>query len=296
MNAVARFIPFAILGGLSCVDFHRTPEQIRTALQGRQVQEKIVHSEEYAIHTIAIGEPGDPPVLFIHGSPGSWDNYLDVIPSRPLDQSLLIFYDRPGFGKSMPLNAMPDIRKQAKAALSVLQAYTDKPAIVVGHSYGGPVALQLALDHPDAVKASVLLGASVDPDLEELRWYNYAGDFLSFMIPGEMVRSNQEMFPMKTELTEQKKQILADDAQGSRGPALYVLHGTSDGLVPVENANFLYSYVGPISSLTCIELLPGEGHLIPWEHPDLLARMIGWARDGSCPQENAYNPAKRLAN
>src|SRR3546814_16092495 len=45
------------------------------------------------------------------------------------------------------------------------------PAIVVGHSLGGPIAAKLAMDYPDRVRGLLLLAPSVAPALEAPRWY-----------------------------------------------------------------------------------------------------------------------------
>tara|TARA_B100001939_G_scaffold224460_1_gene193240 strand:- start:71550 stop:72275 length:726 start_codon:yes stop_codon:yes gene_type:complete len=235
----------------------------------------------------AVGPSDAPPVLFIHGSPGSWDNYLDVIPNLPDLQ--LIFFDRPGFGGSQPLESLPNLKQQANAASQVLLHFSREPAIVVGHSYGGPIALEMALQSRTQVRALVLLGASVDPELEELRWYNYLTSALEFMIPGALVRSNDEMITVKQQLEIQKREILNPGSEPL--PPIYVMHGTEDGLVPVENVNYIYEYPGAHSNLLCIHVLQDQNHFIPWNQPVMLARMIQAAVKGECSVSMDYSHA-----
>ncbi|MCB1168987.1 MAG: alpha/beta hydrolase [Leptospiraceae bacterium] len=280
---------------LSCIDFHRSKEQIHDALSGRQVQEATLPSGAYSIHTLAVGPSTGRPVLFIHGSPGSWDNYLDVIgyldsSSEPTEKEgdseplLLIFYDRPGFSRTSPSRALPDLKGQAEAARTVLQHYSSRPAITVGHSYGGPVAMELALMAPEAVSSLVLIGASVDPSLEELRWYNYAAQALSPVLPTELVNSNEEMLPVKADLKKQEETL----KEARKMPPVYVLHGTDDSLVPVENVNYIYSMLKGRSPLLCIRTLRGEDHFIPWTDARLLAETVREAQSGRCEAEHSY--------
>ncbi|MCB1139320.1 MAG: alpha/beta hydrolase, partial [Leptospiraceae bacterium] len=245
-----------------------------------------------------VGPSDGRPVLFIHGSPGSWDNYLDVIDyldsrkgsadSAQTDSAteplLLIFYDRPGFSRTSPANPLPDLRLQAEAARAVLKHYSSRPAITVGHSYGGPVAVELALIAPEVVHSLVLVGASVDPSLEELRWYNYVAEALDFMLPTELVNSNEEMLPVKADLRKQKETL----AEAEKMPPVYMLHGTDDSLVPVENVNYVFSMLKGRSPFLCLRTLAGEDHFIPWTDAELLAATVRQAQTALCDSEYRY--------
>ncbi len=263
------------------MDFQRSQQQIQAALDHRNVEQARIPYEEYTLEALAVGPRDGTPVLFIHGSPGSWDNYLDVIEGLP--EFRLIFFDRPGFGNTKPLESLPDLKEQAGAARAVLDHFSNQPALVVGHSYGGPIALELGLQNSRHVRALILLGASVDPELEELRWYNYLTSVLEFMIPGALVRSNDEMLPLRNQLQAQKREI--QSAEPDALPPIYVMHGSDDGLVPVENVNYIYDLPGSRSSLVCIQVLSNQDHFIPWKQPVKLAKMIQAAEKRSCSGE-----------
>ena len=65
--------------------------------------------------------------------------------------------DLPGFGATPPPPEAWGSADYAAALVPVL-AELERPAVVVGHSFGGRVAVQLAAAHPDLVKALVLTG------------------------------------------------------------------------------------------------------------------------------------------
>lgn len=272
----------AILNGCT-IDFKRSSEQIEATLKDRTVRYKTIHFQDYAIDALSVGPADSQPVLFIHGSPGTWDNYLEVIPH--LSEPLMIFYDRPGFGKTTPAVSLPDLKAQSEAALAVLDQFSSQKALVVGHSYGGPIALQIALDYPERTAAVLLLAASVDPELEELRWYNHLTSALAFIIPGELVRSNDEMIPLKEQLVHQRRSL----QEKQSFPPVYVMHGTDDSLVPVENVNYVYDQISPKANLRCLKVIESEDHFIPWTNPELLSDFIRQALQGRC----SVSPADR---
>lgn len=92
------------------------------------------------------------PVLLIHGLPGTAEDFGAV--TRRLPGRRTIAVDRPGYGFSSG-GYVPFDRQVT--VLSRLLRQLDAPrAIVVGHSYGGTIALGLAERHPEQVAGLVL--------------------------------------------------------------------------------------------------------------------------------------------
>jgi pimeloyl-ACP methyl ester carboxylesterase len=73
----------------------------------------------------------------------------------------LIDYQRRGYGASARATGPQSVSEQAADARALLQHLNIERAHVVGHSYGGVVALQLALDTPSAVHSLALLEPSI---------------------------------------------------------------------------------------------------------------------------------------
>jgi pimeloyl-ACP methyl ester carboxylesterase len=102
------------------------------------------------------------PVLGIHGSPGSAALWEDA--ARELARhGRCITYDRRGFGRSPLLDGTTtlDLDDHVDDALALLDALFARPAVVVGRSTGGLVALALTLREPSAVLGLALLEPAV---------------------------------------------------------------------------------------------------------------------------------------
>ena len=98
------------------------------------------------------------PILCIHGCGSSalvWSDAVRALARR----GRVIAYDRRGSSRSERPERYErtSVAEHADDAAALLGALADGPAIVVGRSYGGTVALDLALRHPDRVRALVVL-------------------------------------------------------------------------------------------------------------------------------------------
>jgi pimeloyl-ACP methyl ester carboxylesterase len=97
------------------------------------------------------------PVVLIHGSHIA--AAFAPLTAEPAlrDNFRLIRYHRRGFAGSSRHDGLLSISGQATDCLGLLRHLGVERAHVVGHSYGGVVALQLALDAPEAVRSLSLL-------------------------------------------------------------------------------------------------------------------------------------------
>jgi pimeloyl-ACP methyl ester carboxylesterase len=100
-----------------------------------------------------VDEGAGPAVLLVHGLWASSRDWIPVASALTADHRVLI-PDRPGYGRSGggPLS-MADT---ADRLADTLRTRSSGSAIVVGHSYGGGVAVLLAARHPTLVSGLVL--------------------------------------------------------------------------------------------------------------------------------------------
>ncbi|MFO0727864.1 MAG: alpha/beta hydrolase [Myxococcota bacterium] len=105
-----------------------------------------------------------PPVVLLHGNPGSVEDWRSVIEGLEGDHRVLAF-DRPGHGYSERGRDDPGSPlTQAELIAGALKKLGISGAIFVGHSWGGGLSLALALAHPELVRAVVLAEGSVYDD------------------------------------------------------------------------------------------------------------------------------------
>jgi poly(3-hydroxyoctanoate) depolymerase len=236
-----------------------------------------------------------PPLLLIMGLGGScsmWEPLLAELPGRRV-----IAFDSPGTGRSSTPPAALSISDLAVLARAVLAARAVSRADVLGYSYGGAVAQQLANDHPHTVRRLVLVCTncgigSTPPDPEAaaglatpLRYYS----------PSYFTRTAQRIYGGVTGREPLVRDRLAKARSrfppnpygyylqlvGGTGwtslpyldrltqPTL-VLSGDDDPLVPVANAQQLAQTI-PRAQL-CV--LSGAGHLLLLDESSRAATVI----------------------
>jgi 3-oxoadipate enol-lactonase len=95
-------------------------------------------------------------VVFIHGS-GPADSFLPLAAEPVIhDHYRVVRYRRRGYGGSTPIDGPVPVTQHAADCHALLDSLGIAKAHLVGHSYGGCVALQLATDAPDLVPTLAL--------------------------------------------------------------------------------------------------------------------------------------------
>jgi pimeloyl-ACP methyl ester carboxylesterase len=106
------------------------------------------------VHYAAAGS--GTPVLLLHQTPRSWDEYRDVLPILGT-RFRAIAMDTIGFGDSAKPPLQEDsIERWAEVAANLLGALGIERAAVVGHHTGAAIAVELAAVFPNCVSAAVL--------------------------------------------------------------------------------------------------------------------------------------------
>src|SRR4030095_12915475 len=102
------------------------------------------------------------PIVILHGGPDFNHNYLLPDMDRLADAFRLIYYDQRGRGKSSPGVAPEDVTIESEIDdLDRLRQYFGLNAIsVLGHSWGGLLAMEYATRHSDRVSHLILLSTA----------------------------------------------------------------------------------------------------------------------------------------
>ncbi|MGR3548519.1 MAG: alpha/beta fold hydrolase [Roseovarius sp.] len=123
---------------------------------------QIITVQGHPVHAVVMGE--GPDLVLIHGASGNTrDMTFDLAPRLAQDYRVIVF-DRPGLGFTARINCTGATITQQAALLqeAAAQLGADKP-IVLGHSYGGAVALAWAVTQPDHIAAMVSLAGPAKP-------------------------------------------------------------------------------------------------------------------------------------
>jgi pimeloyl-ACP methyl ester carboxylesterase len=109
------------------------------------------------VNVIELG--AGPPVVFIHGLSGSWQNWLEQLPVFARDHRVIAF-DLPGFGASQMPREKITIRGYGHFVDALLDELGVSSAAVVGNSMGGFIGTELAIRFPERVERLVLVSAA----------------------------------------------------------------------------------------------------------------------------------------
>ncbi|MEM6766350.1 MAG: alpha/beta hydrolase [Bacteroidota bacterium] len=237
---------------------------------------------EEQMHYVATGPAEAPVMLFVHGSPGSWNAFASYLADSSLQSRFrMISVDRIGYGESEFGQANSSLAHQAHCLMPILDNLADSiPVMAIGHSYGVPVLLKLSMEHPAALDGMVLLAGLSDPAYEKrpAALGPLRSKLLRWLLPPDLDVSNREIFPLKEELETMLphwKNIVIPTA---------VVQGNKDILVNPKHADFIGEQI--TEAKVKLHYLPEANHFIPWSHYDTCYQVIeGMAEQVLLPKD-----------
>lgn len=126
------------------------------------------------VHVEVLGESG-PDLVLIHGSSGNIRDFTHRLAPELARRYRVFVVDRPGFGWSDPLPGGGTLVEQASAIQMAVAARGATRPLVLGHSYGGAVALTWAATRPDTLAGVLALSGVAYP------WTTGLGVFYSVL-------------------------------------------------------------------------------------------------------------------
>ena len=196
-------------------------------------------------------------ILFLHGAPGSWRDYSDYLVDPILQQtSMMIAIDRPGYGYSDYGHAEPSIIQQAKIAQQIIQLDAQDSVILVGHSYGGPVATAYAGLYPEQVSAILLLAPVIAPDHEKIFWFNrpLSWALIKALMPKYIQVANVEKLMHHAALAD-----VTPLYESIKAPTIH-MHCHDDWIAPYQpNVHWASEHITDFT----IVAWEGDGHFLP---------------------------------
>ncbi|EYD71929.1 alpha/beta fold hydrolase [Limimaricola hongkongensis] len=166
---LAALVALTALAGCAFVDFRADRREAR-AQAAHPPLGRIVEVEGRRVHAMVSGS--GPDLVLIHGASGNLRDMAFGLMDRLDDDYRVIAFDRPGLGYSDPIDPRADDSFTTRADSVAAQARLLQAAaaelgagrpIVLGHSFGGAVAMAWALERPDNIAALVDVAGATMP-------------------------------------------------------------------------------------------------------------------------------------
>jgi pimeloyl-ACP methyl ester carboxylesterase len=145
-------------------DWERAAEMLHHADRSR-----FAEIDGLRIHYQEFGEETAPPVVLIHGYSASTYTWSNAAPRLAAEGFRVFVVDLIGFGFSQkPAWSDYTIDTQARMIVRFMNRLGIGRAVVVGSSYGGAIALSVALDNPERVEKLILSAAVCNDEIKNL--------------------------------------------------------------------------------------------------------------------------------
>jgi pimeloyl-ACP methyl ester carboxylesterase len=310
-------LPALALGGAGLVSW-RAGRRERAALAAYPPEGRFVEVEGRRVHAVTRGE--GPDLVLIHGASGNTRDMTFGLMDRLTDRYRVTAFDRPGLGYTDAASGLGGLfdhrgetpREQAAVLRAAARAIGIERPIVLGHSYGGAVALAWALGDPEGTAAvvdvagvampwpgsldllyridgSTMGGAALAPILVAFAPRRAVKAALTAIFePDPVPEGYAEHFGVGITLRRASIRANARQINGlrpeivemSRHYALLpmpieIVHGEADIIVPPTIHSFPLSRLAPGARLT---MLPGIGHMPHHAAPEAVVAAIDRAR------------------
>lgn len=225
---------------------------------------------------------GAPTVLALHGWGRTRADFAAVLTGMDA-----VALDLPGFGSSPEPAEATGAAGYAAMVSPVLEEMA-APVTVVGHSFGGRVAVKLAVTHPDLVGALVLTGVPlVRPPgytppaparrYRVARWLHSKGVLSDAAMERQRQRHGSADYRAARGVMRDVLVIVVNETYEGDLPnvacRIDMVWGELDGVIPVAVMEVAARLATGSPEVTT-EVVPAAGHLLPVKAPDRLAAAI----------------------
>lgn len=298
------------------------------------VADKVIHSENShfveidgaTVHFQEFGDASNPTLLLIHGFTASAYVWKTVAPELANEGFHIVAVDLIGFGYSdKPSWFDYKITSQARMISRFMDRLGIGRATIVGSSYGGAVALTLALDYSERVEKLVLVDAVINDEptnhpILKLAKIPGVGElltpflidskaFMKIRMQGTLAPANHHLIT-KDRIESIIRPLHAKDGhnavlQAGRNwdanrieedlhlvnqPTL-IIWGEEDNVIPIHNGETLYNSI--LNSRLVV--LKNCGHVPQEEKPDLFISLVsGFSHDRKGKVETSEDEDVRL--
>ncbi len=274
-------------------------------LKGPEVQYLTIHGHRRAFVKAGSG----PALLLLHGLGCDHTTWLPVISSLARRYTV-IAPDLLGHGRSDKPRADYSVGGYANGMRDLLTVLGIDKATVVGHSFGGGVAMQFAYQYPERTERLVLvapggIGRDVTPAIRTIALPGFRLAMGAATMPGlrqavtiglrslaatrlTPVRDLDEVADIVQHLSDRQARAaithvvravvdwrgqvvtMADRAYLTEAMPMAVIWGSDDRVIPAKHAE-LAKRIAPKAT---VELIPNAGHFPHKDHPQRFAKIL----------------------
>lgn len=213
----------------------KSDKKILKAYEASNIQPKITREQfqGFEFRKIAIEkDPTLPTLVFVHGTIGSMNDFSKYMSDSLLQSKAnMVAYDRVGYNYKDKNNVQESIAFERDMLNYVLEGLDRENSIVIGYSYGGPIALSIK----EKVKKVILFAPAVYSKVEPMPWMLnfYKWKLTRWMVPKVWKQASKEKISHQKDLEKFEKNW------NSTVNHVVSIHGTGDWIVPYENSLFL---------------------------------------------------------
>jgi len=185
----------------------------------------------------AEGPHSGPPLLLLHGLPSRWQEFLPILPSLCLQWHTYAM-DFRGQGKSGWTPGQYVSKYYVADVEQFLRQQLDEPAILLGESAGGAVALCVAAQCPELVKAIIVGDFPLDMDWL-LEWMTSEGFKYWFSVLRQLAGRDISIAELTRRIADIPIQVLGQDTP--------IHYGDSPGVdaIEIQQMAIMLSHMDP---------------------------------------------------
>ncbi len=255
-------------------------------MKSQEFEEKNISVGGLNINYKVAGE--GPVVLILHGwgsSSGAWRKIQESLSASGFQ---VIIPDLPGFGKTPPPNSVWGVHEYADFVFRFMDNLNIQRVILAGHSFGGQVAVQCSLLHPEKIERLVLIAPAAvrhKPTLQNyiLKYVAKTVGMILYVVPHN-IRENikhaayallrrRDYVMAYGIMRDIFKKLTQEDfspvLKGIKTPTL-LIWGKKDIMTPIEDGEFMASQIPGAT----FKVFSENGHNFHTEDPETLVEKI----------------------
>ncbi len=206
-----------------------------------------------------------PTLVFVHGTIGSSTDFIAYMKDSLLrSKANMISYDRVGYNYKDKNAVQESIAFEADLLEDLIQDLDTKKTVLVGYSYGGPIALATKNNY----KKIVLLAPAVYSKVEPMPWMVnlYKWKTTRWLVPPVWKQAGKEKLSHQEDL-----QKFENDWKKNTSKILSI-HGDADWIVPYANSEFLKTQFS--KEQFQLVTIKEAGHSLVWSHFELIKKEL----------------------